>query len=85
MESNFEAHKELALASSNEYLDSIYSFAKKKGAYGGKICGAGGGSAFILYCKDTELLKQALKKQFIDCFKIDFEFEYKYIKELNKK
>jgi len=57
MESNFEAHKELALASSNEYLDSIYTFAKQNRAYGGKICGAGGGSAFIIYCKDIELLK----------------------------
>jgi len=84
MEANFAAQKELAPASSNEYLDNIYAFALKNGAYGGKICGAGGGGAFIFYCKDTEQLKLALKKQFIDCFEIDFEFAYKNIKELNK-
>ena len=56
----------------------------KNGAYGGKICGAGGGGAFIFYAKDTEELKLALKKRFVDCFEIDFEFEYKNIKELNK-
>jgi cytidyltransferase-like protein len=84
MEANFNAQKELASATSNEYLDSIYNFAKKNGAYGGKICGAGGGGAFIFYCKDASSLKRALKKQFIDCFEIDFEFEYKNIKELNK-
>jgi len=84
MEANFAAQKELAPASSNEYLDGIYNFALKNGAYGGKICGAGGGGAFIFYCKDTEQLKLALKKQFIDCFEIDFDFEYKNIKELNK-
>lgn len=84
MESNFAAQKELAPASSNEYLDSIYSFAIENGAYGGKICGAGGGGAFIFYCKNPEQLKLSLKKQFIDCFEIDFEFEYRNIKELNK-
>jgi len=84
METNFEAQKQLAPASSNEYLDSIYQYAIQNGAYGGKICGAGGGGAFIFYCKNTDLLKQALKKQFVDCFEIDFEFEYKNIKELNK-
>lgn len=84
MEANFNAQKELAPASSNEYLDSIYEFAIQNGAYGGKICGAGGGGAFIFYCENTEQLKRALKKQFIDCFEIDFEFEHKNIKELNK-
>ena len=84
MEANFEAQKELAPATSNEYLDSIYQFAVQNGAYGGKICGAGGGGAFIFYCKNPDSLKQALKKQFVDCFEIDFEFEYKNIKELNK-
>jgi cytidyltransferase-like protein len=84
MEANFKAQKELASGTSNEYLDKIYEFAIENGAYGGKICGAGGGGAFVFYCKDTGLLKRALKKQFIDCFEIDFEFEYKNIKELNK-
>jgi cytidyltransferase-like protein len=84
MDANFSAQKELAPASSNEFLDQIYSYALQNGAYGGKICGAGGGGAFIFYCNDPEKLKLLLKKQFIGCFEIDFEFEYKNIKELNK-
>jgi len=83
MEANFVAQKKLASASSNEYLDEMYAFAKKHGAYGGKICGAGGGGAFVFYCDDPVALGLALKKQFVDCFEIDFEFEYKSIKELN--
>ena len=83
MEENFEAQKRLAPATSNEELDRMYHFAKKHGAFGGKICGAGGGGAFVFYCKDSASLKRALKKQFVDCFEIDFEFEYKNIKELN--
>jgi rfaE bifunctional protein nucleotidyltransferase chain/domain len=83
MEKNFDAQKMLASATSNEYLDEMYKFAKQNGAYGGKICGAGGGGAFIFYCKNPLELKNAMKKQFVDCFEIDFEFEYKNIKELN--
>jgi D-glycero-alpha-D-manno-heptose-7-phosphate kinase len=83
MEENFEAQKQLAPATSNTELDKMYNFAKKNGAYGGKICGAGGGGAFVFYCKDPVYLKKELKKQFVDCFEIDFEFEYKNIKELN--
>ncbi|HAJ78911.1 MAG TPA: hypothetical protein DCO75_04000 [Fibrobacteres bacterium] len=83
MDENFQAQKRLAPASSNEYIEEIYSFAKQNGAYGGKICGAGGGGAFIFYCKDPCALKTALKKRFVDCFEIDFEIEYDDIKKLN--
>lgn len=83
MEANFIAQKQLAAATSNEYLDQMYAFAKQNGAYGGKICGAGGGGAFVFYCEDPVTLKRAMKKQFVDCFEIDFEFEYNNIKALN--
>jgi D-glycero-alpha-D-manno-heptose-7-phosphate kinase len=84
MEMNFEAQKQLAPASSNEYLDKMYLFAKQHGLIGGKIAGAGGGGAFIFYCKDPEYLKNEMKKEFVDCFEIDFEFHYRDIKSLNK-
>lgn len=83
MEDNFMAQKQLAEATSNEYLDRMYNFAKQNGAFGGKICGAGGGGAFIFYCEDPASLKRAMKKNFVDCFEIDFEFEYNNIKALN--
>jgi cytidyltransferase-like protein len=83
MEKNFMAQKRLAPATSDERIDAMYAFAKEHGALGGKICGAGGGGAFIFYCQDPSKLKTALKRRFVDCFEIDFEFEYKSIKELN--
>ena len=83
MEENFNAQKKLAPSTSNDVLDNMYSVAKRNGAYGGKICGAGGGGAFVFYCESPEKLKLVLKKQFVDCFEIDFEFEYKSIKALN--
>jgi len=83
MTANFKAQIELAPATTGENLDAIFEAALKNGALGGKICGAGGGGAFIFYCNDTISLKRALKKQFVGCFEIDFEFEYMNIKELN--
>ncbi len=84
MEANFEAQKRLAPSTSNQYLDEIYGFAKENGAFGGKICGAGGGGAFVFYCENPDTLKRAIKKRFVDCFEIDFEFEYGNIKEINR-
>lgn len=84
MEKNFEAQIQLASASTNHHLDAMYAFARKNGAIGGKIAGAGGGGAFIFYCEDAQRLKEAMKQEFVDCFEIDFDFHYTDIKRLNK-
>lgn len=84
MDENFKAQKQLAASTTNEGLENIYNFARKNGALGGKIAGAGGGGAFILYCDDPDMLKKLLKKEFVDCFEIDFDFHYEDIKSLNK-
>lgn len=84
MDLNFEAQIKLAGSTTNVGLDNIYRFAKLHGAQGGKIAGAGGGGAFIFYSKNPKLLKDALKKEFIDCLEIDFDFHYEDIKSLNK-
>ena len=83
MNRNWAAQKLLASASTNDNLDALYEHALQNGAIGGKICGAGGGGAFVFYCEDTQKVKKALKSKFVDCFEIDFEFEYQNVKELN--
>ena len=84
MEKNFEAQKQLASATSNGYLEEMYTFAKENGAFGGKIAGAGGGGAYIFYCENPEHVTRELKKNFVDCFEINFDFHYSDIKTLNK-
>jgi rfaE bifunctional protein nucleotidyltransferase chain/domain len=84
MSLNFEAQKQLAAASSNEIIDAMYKLALQSGAIGGKICGAGGGGAFIFYCSNPLNVKNAIKARFTDCFEIDFDIEWKNIKELNR-
>lgn len=83
MERNFEAQKRLSPATTTDRIDEMYAHAKANGAYGGKICGAGGGGAFVFYAKEPTHLIKALKERFVDCFEIDFAFENKNIKQLN--
>lgn len=83
MEENFQAQKQLAPATSSEGLEKMYTCAQYHGAIGGKICGAGGGGAFIFCCEDPTRVKNALKRNFPECFELDFEFEFRDIKKLN--
>lgn len=83
MHQNWEAQKQLTRASTNDNLDAMYEYARQNGARGGKICGAGGGGAFVFYADDPDALKQAMKRKFSDCFEINFEFEPQDVKTLN--
>ncbi|MBN1181781.1 MAG: adenylyltransferase/cytidyltransferase family protein [Bacteroidales bacterium] len=83
MELNYMAQQMLAPSTSNNKLEEIYSFAKKHGTIGGKIAGAGGGGAFLLICENPESLKIAMKKEFVETFEIDYDFEFDDIKSLN--
>ena len=47
---NWELKKKLASRVSNPEIDGIYEAARKSGAIGGKITGAGGGGFLLLYC-----------------------------------
>ncbi|MDQ3141399.1 MAG: dehydrogenase [Bacteroidota bacterium] len=46
----FEQKRKMADNISNNHLDEIYEIAKKAGATGGKISGAGGGGFMFFYC-----------------------------------
>jgi len=83
MSDNWRWQKILAPSSSNAELDAMYQFARENGALGGKICGAGGGGAFVFYAKRKEQLQEKLQKRFPDGYPIPFSFEYRNIIELN--
>ncbi len=44
--------KQLASQISNSYIDEMYETARRAGAVGGKIAGAGGGGFMLLYCRN---------------------------------
>ena len=49
----FAQKRQMAEGISNNLMDEIYDEAKKAGATGGKISGAGGGGFMIFYCPGT--------------------------------
>ena len=68
--------KELAPGISNPWLDEVYGAAKKSGALGGKISGAGGGGFFLFYCeRDHHKLRAAMAAMGLREMRYRFEFE----------
>jgi D-glycero-alpha-D-manno-heptose-7-phosphate kinase len=51
--------KDMAGGISNKRIDEVYESAKKNGATGGKISGAGGGGYMIFYCPGTSRYRVA--------------------------
>ncbi|HRE49983.1 MAG TPA: dehydrogenase [Flavitalea sp.] len=49
----FRQKKQMAEGISNSLMEDIYETAKKAGASGGKISGAGGGGFMVFYCPDN--------------------------------
>jgi D-glycero-alpha-D-manno-heptose-7-phosphate kinase len=47
----WELKKQMASTISNGAIDEVYTAARKAGALGGKITGAGGGGFLLLYCR----------------------------------
>ena len=59
---SWELKKQLASQISNTRIDEIYQAARRAGAAGGKITGAGGGGFLLLYCpyENQEAVRSAL-------------------------
>ena len=57
-------------------IDAWYELAKRNGAIGGKICGAGGGGFLMLYCEeDKHRLRDAMRRAGLCELNFRFEFE----------
>ena len=68
--------KRMSKGISNSHFDRIYQIAKKNGAIGGKLSGAGGGGFFTLYCEEKQSqLRAAMKAEGLRELRYDFDFE----------
>ena len=66
LENGWELKKNLANQVSNKFINDAYTLAKKKGVYGGKLSGAGGGGflSFVAQKKfKNELINSLIKKK----------------------
>lgn len=71
----WELKKSLSGSVSNDHIDEIYKIIIKNGAYGAKLCGAGGGGFFLAIANDKIInkIKTKLPESTITKINIDFE------------
>jgi D-glycero-alpha-D-manno-heptose-7-phosphate kinase len=69
--------KKLASKISNPEIDNLYETARKNGAVGGKILGAGGGGYLLLFCDFDKKHIIAEKLENLGGQIVDFGFDYK--------
>jgi len=81
MAEHWEYKKERSQFMTNNKIDYLYGIAKKNGALGGKLIGAGGGGFLMFYSENVNLIE----KKFLNLGlkKIDFDFDFEGTKILN--
>jgi D-glycero-alpha-D-manno-heptose-7-phosphate kinase len=77
LDQHWQCKRRLSTKVSSDHIDGWYELAKRNGALGGKILGAGGGGFFLFYChnSDRARLRQAMTQEGLKemRFAIDFE------------
>jgi D-glycero-alpha-D-manno-heptose-7-phosphate kinase len=76
LDTHWQIKKRLSGGISNPFIDECYALAKRNGAIGGKICGAGGGGFLMLYCEGNKAgLREAMRRAGLRELNFRFEFE----------
>ena len=76
MDIHWQMKKRLSKGITNPQIDAWYDLAKRNGAIGGKISGAGGGGFLMLYCEEKKAqVREAMRGAGLRelSFRIDFE------------
>jgi D-glycero-alpha-D-manno-heptose-7-phosphate kinase len=73
---HWEYKKRISTKMSNPRFDEIYEIARKSGALGGKISGAGGGGFFLFYVEEKhEKFREQMKELGLREMRYRFDFE----------
>jgi len=76
LDAHWESKKRLSEGVSNPQIDAWYELAKRNGAIGGKISGAGGGGFLMLYCEENKArIRDAMRAAGLRELKFRFDFE----------
>jgi D-glycero-alpha-D-manno-heptose-7-phosphate kinase len=73
LDQTWQRKKELSREVSNQTIDDIYDLARKSGALGGKISGAGGGGFMFFYVPIEK--QEQVKKNLSQLIHVPFKFE----------
>lgn len=76
LEKTWDLKKKAFVHSSTRYIDSLYQAAKKAGAIGGRVTGAGGGGHMIFYCQTGKEWDVANAIQALGAKVVDFSFDF---------
>ena len=60
---------------SNKNIDKWYTLAKRNGALGGKVVGAGGGGFLLFLADDPSKLRKSMNKEGLEEVRFNFDFE----------
>ncbi|MFH1402727.1 MAG: GHMP kinase [Candidatus Altiarchaeota archaeon] len=71
----WDVKKKFSPMMTNRYIDSIYQLARKHGAMGGKITGAGGGGHMFFYCEPNKEQVVARKLEEAGAKVVPFTFD----------
>ncbi len=71
----WQVKKKFSSMMSNSYIDKIYDLARKHGALGGKITGAGGGGHMFFYCEPNKEQNVAKKLEEAGARVVPFSFD----------
>jgi D-glycero-alpha-D-manno-heptose-7-phosphate kinase len=73
---HWQSKKRLSDGITNHHIDAWYELAKRNGAIGGKISGAGGGGFLMLYCEENKpRLREVMRSAGLRELKFRFDFE----------
>lgn len=74
MNVHWEHKKQRSLKMSNTKIDEWYELARKNGALGGKMIGAGGGGFLMFYANDKVKLRHAMREAGLQEVRFRFDF-----------
>ncbi len=75
MDEQWEQKKRRSGGMSNPKIDEWYDLARRSGALGGKLVGAGGGGFLLFYSEDHRRLRVAMAKAGLEEVRFRFDFE----------
>ena len=75
MHEHWEHKKKRSAGMSNSQIDAWYQLARKNGAVGGKLVGAGGGGFLMLLTEDRTRLRQTMEQAGLEEVRFRFDFE----------
>lgn len=74
MHEHWERKRRRSPGMSDEHIDGLYKLARRNGAIGGKLVGAGGGGFLLVYAARAEDTRQAMAAAGVTELSFDFEF-----------